>query len=110
MNSLNDYEVFCKLYKAFQETYAKDNDNNTLSFKEIDQYLWFYATEKAKNDDEFKKLIRIEDTEIIRLYFFRFNFNIVDVFICNTHSYIVCVCNFCRIHPTQHLPNRATSL
>ena len=39
MNSLNDYEVFCKLYKAFQETYAKDNDNNTLSFKEIDQYL-----------------------------------------------------------------------
>lgn len=63
MNSLNDYEVFCKLYKAFQETYARDNDNNTLSFKEIDQYLWLYATKKANEDAEFKKLIRIDDSD-----------------------------------------------
>ena len=49
--------------QAFQETYARDNDNNTLSFKEIDQYLWLYATKKANEDAEFKKLIRIDDSE-----------------------------------------------
>ena len=57
MNSLNDYEVFCKLYEAFQETYAKDNDNNTLSFKEIDQYLGSMLLKKQKMMMSLKSLL-----------------------------------------------------
>jgi hypothetical protein len=63
MKSLNDYRVFCEMYKAFQDKYATDKKDSKLPFKTIDEYIWLYAKDKADNDETFKKIIRIENSE-----------------------------------------------
>ena len=62
MKSINDYRVFCEMYEAFIRSYAI-KDGKKLSFKKVDEYLWFYATTIAKDNEDFKYIIRIDDSE-----------------------------------------------
>lgn len=41
--SFNDYEMFCKIYKEFQECECVKD----LSIKEIDKFLWKYGKDKS---------------------------------------------------------------
>lgn len=45
--SLNDYRVFCKMYKKFRENYFKNTPD--ISNKVIDTYLWKYAQNKISD-------------------------------------------------------------